>query len=118
MTVDRELLRHLHNMGLSAAQIAERAGCTARTVTRWRASEGLTQPGPVTVGVRVSAERLAAAERMLDDGAPYQEVARTLGMHQHTLRRHFPGRQWTKHQSGVFAAMVTHMNRQMNRKAA
>ena len=118
MTVDRELLRTLHDMGLSTAQIAERAGCTPRTVTRWRAAEGLTRPGPENVGVRVSAERLRAAERLLDDGASYQEVHRTLRMNLRTLKHHFPGREWSRHQSGVFAAMVTHMNRQMNRKAA
>jgi len=116
--LDYELMRRLHEEGLSAPQIAERVGCTPRTVTRWRRQEGLTRVIPATAGAPATPERLEQARRLLDDGASYQEVSRTLGMHERTLMRHFPGRGWSKREGGRLGAYVTQMNRQMNRKAA
>lgn len=47
---------------------------------------------------RFNPEKLNAAKVLLDDGASYTEVARTLGMCKKTLRRHFPGRGYTQEQ--------------------
>lgn len=35
------------------------------------------------------------AEALLEDGASYREVARTLGRNQSIICRHFPGRGWS-----------------------
>lgn len=90
--------------GLSATQIAERFGVTERTVVRWRAQTGRRKQ---TASPRRPASIRAAAERLLDDGCSFAEVARTVGVDRTTLHRWFPGRQaWTPIQAGQFAAMV------------
>lgn len=108
--------KELQRLGYSAAQIAERMGVTDRTVTRWRKNAGLTKPIAENVGRPVADERLDAAARLLEDGAPYAEVCRTLGMNSRTVRKYFPGHTWTAEQSGQFAAAIHQMNR--SRRAA
>lgn len=57
---------------------------------------------------RTSPRLLSQAARLLDDGAPYAEVSRTLGVSHRTLSRHLPGRsQWTDpSEAGRFGAAV------------
>lgn len=57
---------------------------------------------------RTPAGLLNKAARLLDDGAPYAEVSRTLGVSHRTLSRHLPGRsQWTDpSEAGRFGAIV------------
>ena len=91
--VDREQFRQLAVEGLSNAELAEHFGCSENTVTRLRKITG-------TVNARrMTPERLARIERMLDDGMPFKEIHRTEGADMQTLRRYFPGRQWTREQS-------------------
>ena len=112
--VEREAaFLELQASGLTAPQIAERLNVTPRTVARWRVRHGLAEPIPVTAGVPASPERLRAAEALLNEGASYQEVGRTLGMTSRTLAHHFPGRGWSRQESGSFAAMVSQMNRRI-----
>lgn len=90
-----EQVVELTREGMSAAQIAERFGCTARSVQRARARAGITKQARQPY----SAEVRAQAAQMLDDGASCAEVARTLGVFYQTVRRAwFPGRAWTKSQ--------------------
>lgn len=43
----------------------------------------------------ITAERLALAEKCLDEGWSFNEIWKTHGITAVTLRRHFPGRGWT-----------------------
>lgn len=110
MPADYESIAELHRLGYSATQIAARAGCSTRTVVRWRRSQGLTTL-PENASVPASQERLDAARRMLEDGVSHKDISRTLRMNPETLRRHFPGTAWTTQQSGRLAQMVRQLNR-------
>lgn len=96
----------LHALGLTSTEIAVRVGCSPRTVTRWRAQAGVTQHLPEGAAKPVSQVKLRAAEILLDDGASYREVSRTVHIATHTLRRYFPGRGYTPQQSAEVAAMA------------
>jgi transposase len=72
----------------SAAQIAAELGVTTRTVQRARGRRGVARPATRPMN-EIEMRRAAA---MLDDGASYGEVARTLGRSLITIRRWFPGR--------------------------
>jgi hypothetical protein len=78
-------------LGFSAAQIAVWLGISARHVQRCRAAAGITQP----CATPLTADEIARAEQMLDDGASLKEVARTLGRCREAIERRFPGRAWT-----------------------
>ena len=108
--VDRDELARLHRLGFSAPQIAVRLGCGERTVTRWRKSAGVDAPVPDYACHRVSAERLEAARRLLDDGLSIHDVSLTLRMSEATIRKYFPGAGWTREESGRFSAMVRRLN--------
>lgn len=104
---DHELIAELSLNGMSASQIAEKVGCTSRTVTRVRKAYGITAPSSNEFGNQpISADRLTAAKAMLDDGAPHSEVSATLRIHQRNLQKHFPGTQWTKAQKASHLAAI------------
>jgi len=113
-----EFVARLHADGLSAAQIAEQAGCTTRTVQRWRTAQGVAQPLPPTRNPDEFPTRLEQARQLLEDGASYNEVIRTLHMHKRTLQRHFPGMGWSSVEGSRLGAFITRMQRETNRKAA
>lgn len=56
-------------------------------------------------------EKLAKIEAMLDDGASYREVMRTLHVDDGTLRKYFPGRGWTQQQAGQFSVLIQRMGK-------
>lgn len=107
---DYESIAELHRLGYSAPQIAARAGCSTRTVGRWRRSQGLTER-PAHASYPVTPERLEAARRMLEDGASHHDISLTLHMSVHTLRAHFPGTAWSRDESIRLAHMVRQLNR-------
>lgn len=115
--VDCQEVARLTRAGVTAPKIAERLGCTTRTVQRARARLGISQPVSPTAGRPISAERLERVRRMVEDGASHAEITRTLGVNQETLRRHFPGTQWSPQQSSEMAAAVRRANKQMRRAA-
>jgi len=96
----------IHRPGLSTAEAAELLGVAPRTITRHRASLGLSQPRPAEQIRPKTPEELARMEAMLDDGAPIREVERTFGTTWRTVTQHFPGRAWTKSQAGQYARLV------------
>ena len=104
--IDHAEILRLHHRGLTARQIAERVGCTTKTVQRVRKANGLSRVVPATVGVPVSTERLEFAARLFDDGASRAEVRRSVGMGWGTLAKFFPGRAWTKAEASAFANVV------------
>jgi len=118
--VDYERLAELNARGMSAAKIAEALGCEPRTVYRWRSAQGIAQPLPESRNPDDLPARLEQARRLLEDGAPYNEVVKTLHMHKRTLQRHFPGMAWSKVEGSRLGAFITRMQRETNtnRKAA
>jgi IS30 family transposase len=91
----------LHNLNVSTAEIATRMGITPRSVMRARAAAGLTKPQPTPFTI----EEYYAAQEMLDDGASYHEVARTLGRWPGTIKKRLPGYTLDKYQVSQAAAM-------------
>jgi hypothetical protein len=53
---------------------------------------------------RATPEEIAAAGRLLADGASYAEATRTTGVSHEKLRDEFPGMGWTYRQGGDFRA--------------
>jgi hypothetical protein len=101
----------LTQAGLSARQIAEQLGVNVRTVGRHRVDVGIAQPPqrPLT------AREILRAKELLDDGAPYDEAARTIGRSSAALRDHLPGYAWDKSkcaQAGVLARAMNRLERQ------
>lgn len=114
MTADWEQIAKLHAAGKSAKAIAEELQCTTRTVVRWRARNGLSNPSSPLAGSRISTERLAAVRRMVEDGASVNEIRKTLHVWPLTVRRYFPDASWTKAQTGEFVSAIRRFNRQVN----
>jgi hypothetical protein len=50
---------------------------------------------------------------LLDDGASYTEVARTLGCDRKWVSKRFPGRGWTAQEGGAYGFMVRKANERM-----
>lgn len=105
--VNRNRIEALHLCGLSESEIAVRLDCSVRTVQRWRATQRGT---PLTRHPRVSEERLAAARRMIDDGASHGDIAVTLHMNVRTIARYFPGTSWSHENVLRYAHMVRQLN--------
>jgi IS30 family transposase len=84
----------LTRAGYTAPQIAEALGITTRTVQRARVRTGVAKP---FCGIPLSEDEKQRAAEMLDDGASYKEVGRTLGRADTAIGRHFPGRsEWQR----------------------
>ena len=52
---------------------------------------------------------------LLQDGASYTEVGRTLGVKHSTVSGWWPGYGWTQRQGGSYGGMVKAMNEKMRR---
>ncbi|HEY2066352.1 MAG TPA: helix-turn-helix domain-containing protein [Gemmatimonadaceae bacterium] len=94
----RARVQRLTHEGRTAKAIAVALGITPRTVQRIRGDLGIAKPKPPIL--TDDEKRLAAT--LLDDGASYEEVARTIGRSAHAVRLAFPGRGWTREQCGAF----------------
>jgi hypothetical protein len=91
----------LTRQGHSASAIAAFTGITKRSVTRIRSDMGVAQPPS---GLPLTDDEMRRAAELLDDGCSYGETARTLGRNCETIRRHFPGRGWTRAECAEIAS--------------
>ncbi|ASZ74435.1 DNA binding protein [Mycobacterium phage Wachhund] len=96
--------------GFSARHIAEVVGCSPRTVTRVRAAADARVMNPDRF-TPLTADQLEFAEYLLEDGAPYQEVASTLGVSRTTIEKHFPGRAWKPKQIAEYQSLMVRFRR-------
>ena len=86
--IDVELVARLHREGRSAAEISALAGCTTRSVTRWRTRTGnrVSQPKPP----HPLSDRETARRLIFEDGCSIAEAARTVDAARDTIERWFP----------------------------
>lgn len=90
--------------GMSARQLAERFGVTARTVQRWRKRLGVKHRQYVEKHPK--SDR-AMVEYLLDEGCSFTEAGRTIGVSDVTIRRWFPDRSaWTKQEVVEYAVLI------------
>lgn len=84
--------------GFTAQQIAAALGVCERTINRVRMATGvgIIKPPPM------SDDEIAISKRLLEDGASYMEVARTLNRYWITIRDHVPGYGWTIWDTAVY----------------
>lgn len=87
-------------------RIADALKVSPRTVQRHRRSAGIAKPFR-----RVPEADFAVAQQMLDDGASYEEAARTVGCSAHAIAGRFPGRGWTQLEVARFAGYMSRMKR-------
>ncbi|CPT94419.1 Transposase and inactivated derivatives%2C IS30 family [Mycobacteroides abscessus] len=93
--------------GYTDQEIAVKLGVSDRTVLRDRKAAGLPvtpTPAPLTE------EERATALRLLEDGANYREVARTIGRGRTTIKRAFPGYSWTQAQKFEYRMALRALN--------
>lgn len=96
----RAIVAKLVAEGWTLDQMAARLNTTPRTVARDKYKLKLVHPIP-----HLSADECEQAEKLLDAGASFKEVARTLGRAPWTIQKRFPGRGWTPEQTGQFNAL-------------
>lgn len=98
---DDQRIIAMTRQGYSARRIAEALNTTARTIVRHRNALGIAQasnpPHPKEVRDR--------AKELLDDGASYSEVARTVGASITQISRWHPGRGWDGHTCTEYATL-------------
>ena len=83
---------------LSLAEAARRLGCDPRQVSRYRERAGRALPPAQPHSV----EDRELAARLIEDGCPIAEVARTVNAHHKTIRHWFPDAPaWTPQESGA-----------------
>lgn len=99
----RALIARLHARGLSAPAIAREAGCSVRTVERYRAS---LRAEPIGATPPKLAERARAAE-LIEQGVHITEVARTVRVSETTVRKWFPDApRMTPHEIGLLSVVA------------
>lgn len=98
--VDRDRLTALTADGWSVEQLAEHFRVHPATISRLRSRLGISTKRTMT------AERKAVIGSMLDDGWSFAEVSRTEGADHETLRKYFPGRQWSMRQRDEYRAVL------------
>jgi DNA-binding CsgD family transcriptional regulator len=86
--VDRDEVRRLFEAGTSNRQVASIMNISRKTAERIKAELGLVKRAEF---VPIPQETQDRAREMLEDGASYREVQRTLGLGDRWLRSHFPG---------------------------
>ncbi|WP_440708800.1 hypothetical protein [Herbiconiux sp. YIM B11900] len=119
--MDWDEVARLTRAGFSAQQIAVICRCSARTVARIRVETGTSSPLRPHQSEPIDRVRLAQAQTLLEDGASFNEISRTLNISLHTLRKYFPGRALSRDEADEHRRMQIEFNRipnHLNRKAA
>jgi DNA-binding CsgD family transcriptional regulator len=103
----REAIIEMTRAGRSIADIAAHLGVTERTVIRHRKAAGISRPAIPAM----TAGEIETARTLLEDGASYSEVGRTIGRNPKTLQLHFPGFGWTQAQASEYRHMRQELDR-------
>lgn len=106
--------------GLSLTEASKRLGCDPRQVSRYRRRAGRAQPAVQPH----PAEHRELAARLIEDGCPISEVARTVNATHKTIRHWFPDAPaWTPQEAGALRRALGGFeglpaNRRYGRKAS
>lgn len=111
-TIDREAIARLTDEGLTGREIAKQLGYTEHAVWRIRKELGISP------GIRMTPERKAAIQHMVNDGWSWKEIERTEGANYDTMRRHFPGTAWTPTHVGHMIAATRDVRPRLGTKKA
>lgn len=99
---DPLLVKKMTLEGLNAKEIAIRLGISRRQVLRLRRKTGvIRERAPV-----MTEEEIERARILLEDGCPYNEVARTLGRCPETIRNRFPGFGLSKQEVALYSGVA------------
>ena len=106
---DYDEIRALFDRGFDVTEVCRRTGVPrdrVRTLaTEWGFREPLPNPRELLPG------KLEKARVLLEDGASYGEVVRTLHISRTVLRKHFPGYGWSSVEGGRLGGTVKAFNR-------
>lgn len=94
--------------GVPVSAMAQRLGCSERTVARWRRRLGIAPP--ITRHCW-TVDELARAEALIADGASIHEIARTLSITYGSVWYRFRHRGWTPQQAGAWSAELRRLRR-------
>lgn len=97
---------------LSNGQFASEYNVSLRTASRTRGRIGQKKEQTPT---RAEPGWEARAKALLDGGASYMEVSRTLDVSHTTLSRKFPGMGWTSEQGAEYKIMRDKMDKSLER---
>lgn len=111
---DRERVLELTRANATAKEIENRTGVSEHVVYKIRQSAGLVAPHP-SKSLAPIAERIEEAREMVEDGAPFSEIKRTLHLSRGVLQREFPGQAWSREQCVDIAVAVRQANRQIRK---
>ena len=95
--------------GVPVCVMAQRLGCSERTVACWRRRLGIAPPG--TPPHPWTADELARAEALIADGASLYETARTLNIPYGSVWNRFQRRGWTPQQAAAWSAELRRLRR-------
>jgi hypothetical protein len=103
---------NLMNAGIARSHAAKQTGIGEERLRRmWPELHTDAHSRPGNCSRRLSKERLDQVEVMLDDGASFREIMRTMPIGYVSLRKYFPGRGWTQQQAGQFSVMIQRMGK-------
>lgn len=106
---DQERVVAMTRQGVPTREIAAILGVCERTITRIRVQAGCARKyQPITP------ENLKLARNLLEDGASYSEVARTIGCSHERLSTRFPGYGMSSSGGGQMKALMDEMHRLEN----
>jgi hypothetical protein len=87
---------------ITTSELAKRFGVSKRVIQRDRKAVGVSAEPTPSWGEEKTEQVLA----MLDDGASYVEISRTLGVGEDYVREKYPGRGWTKEQMWEYNSLL------------
>ena len=104
----RDRVVELKCRGASTSVIIDATGVGERTIYRILRDAGMGKDPNY-----MSQDEVDRAREMLEDGASYMEVARTLGRSHSTIKRNLPGYTWSPEQAGEFAWSIRILKRKL-----
>lgn len=107
----RDQMRHwVEDLKMSDRDIARAMNAKPATAARARLRYGIRRQGERKAARPKTPEQLAVIEAYLDDGYSMNEVSKMTGSCPRTIAKHFPGRGFTRKQSGEAAALARWAN--------
>lgn len=71
---------------------------THRTLINWEKTPKNIAPYTGRQKRKISEQKLNQAQLMIEDGASFTEISKTINISRTTLNKYFPGKAWTKQQ--------------------